>query len=54
MVRDKVIAFWTSHREWLKDLAAGAALAVVVSLILNRTLFGLSTGDVVQVYYGRF
>ena len=54
MVKHKLAATWTANREWLLDLAAGAALAVVVSLILNRSLFGLSSGDVVQVYYGRF
>ena len=41
-------------REWLLDLAAGAALAVTLSLILNRSLFGLSSGEIVQVFYGNF
>jgi hypothetical protein len=54
VVKGKSLAAWLARREWLLDLAAGAALAVTLSLILNRSLFGLTAGDVVQVYYGRF
>jgi hypothetical protein len=54
MVDLKGLAAWLDRHEWLLDLAAGAALAVVVSLTFNRNLFGLTAGDVVTVYYGRF
>lgn len=54
MVGRESIVAWFSRREWLLDLGAGAALAVALSLLLNPGLFGLTAGNVVQVYYGRF
>lgn len=54
MVIHKNFAAWLARHQGLVDLAAGAALAVAVSLLMNPGLFGLTKGNVVQVYYGRF
>lgn len=42
------------HGDVMRDVAAGMALAVALSLILRRDLFGLAPSEVLTLYYGRF
>lgn len=47
-------SWWQTRREAVLDLLTGAALALALSLLLARSDFGLSQGDTVLIFYGKF
>jgi hypothetical protein len=46
--------FCRRHRDIILDLLAGVALAVALSLVMDRASFGLGSGDAWVFYYGQF